>query len=66
MNDLILELYDEWLWLDERINKVTDEIEAVIKARKGQGTFRRNVEKLEAQCRVTGLRDKRLPHCEPH
>ena len=60
MNDLILDLYDEWLWLDERINKVTNEIEAVIKARKGQTTFRHNVEKLEAQCRVTGLRDKHL------
>ena len=36
------------------------EIEAVIKARKGQGAFRRNVERIEARCRVTGLEDKRL------
>lgn len=36
------------------------EVEAIIKARKGQGRFRRNVEKLEDRCRVTGLQDKRL------
>jgi putative restriction endonuclease len=36
------------------------EIEAVIKARKGQGKFRRNVEQLESRCRITGLADKRL------
>ena len=36
------------------------EIEAIVKARKGQGAFRRNVEQLEPRCRVTGLEDKRL------
>lgn len=36
------------------------EIEAIVKARKGQGAFRKNVEKLEPRCRVTGLEDKRL------
>ena len=36
------------------------ESEALIKARKGQGTFRRNVEKIESFCRVTRLEDKRL------
>ncbi len=36
------------------------EAEAVIKARKGQGAFRRNVEKFEPRCRVTGLEDRRL------
>ena len=34
--------------------------EANIKARKGQGVFRRNVEKIESCCRVTGLEDKHL------
>ena len=36
------------------------EKESVVKARKGQGVFRRNVEQLESCCRVTGLEDKRL------
>ena len=36
------------------------EVDAVVKARKGQGRFRRNVEQLECKCRVTGLQDKRL------
>lgn len=36
------------------------EVEAIVKARKGQGTFRRNVEGLEPRCRVTGLEDRRL------
>lgn len=33
---------------------------ALVKARKGQGLFRRNVERIEPSCRVTGLEDKRL------
>ncbi len=36
------------------------EKEALIKARRGQGKFRRNVEKIENACRVTGLADARL------
>ena len=36
------------------------EVDAVVKARKGQGKFRRNVEALEPHCRVTGVTDKRL------
>lgn len=36
------------------------EVDAVVKARKGQGRFRRNVEQIEGSCRVTGLQDKRL------
>ncbi len=36
------------------------EIEALIKARKGQGKFRHNVEQFESKCRITGLADKRL------
>ena len=31
MNDLILDLYDEWLWLDGRIDKITDQIEEISK-----------------------------------
>ena len=34
MNDLILDLYDEWCWLDQRINKITDELEAISKSEK--------------------------------
>jgi putative restriction endonuclease len=36
------------------------EIEAIVTARKGQGIFRRNVERMEPRCRVSGLEDKRL------
>ncbi len=36
------------------------EVDALVKARKGQGLFRSNVEKIEPACRVTGLDDKRL------
>lgn len=36
------------------------EVDALVKARKGQGAFRRNVEQIEPSCRVTGLDDKRL------
>ena len=36
------------------------EAQASVKARKGQGIFRRNVEQIELCCRVTGLEDKRL------
>ena len=31
MNDIIIGLYEDWLWLDERINSTTDEIEAISK-----------------------------------
>lgn len=34
--------------------------EQLIKARRGQGLFRQNVEKIEKKCRVTGVTDKRL------
>jgi transposase len=29
MNDIIIGLYEDWLWLDERIEDVTDEIETI-------------------------------------
>lgn len=49
---------EENLLSDESVDRT--EIEAVIKARKGQGQFRRRVQELEGKCRVTGLKDKRL------
>tara|TARA_Y100001934_G_scaffold181610_1_gene214858 strand:- start:24 stop:500 length:477 start_codon:yes stop_codon:yes gene_type:complete len=57
------------------IDKLDDEIEAAIqndttidetekvavnKARRGQGRFRRNLEGIEKQCRITGVSDRRL------
>lgn len=38
----------------------TTEKEALIKARKGQGRYRKNLEQIETACRVTGVTDKRL------
>jgi transposase len=32
MNDLIIGLYEDWLWLDERIDTITHEIEAIGKS----------------------------------
>ena len=31
MADIIVGLYEDWLWLDERIESVTNEIEAISK-----------------------------------
>lgn len=36
------------------------QIQQLILARKGQGAFRSNVEKIEFKCRITGLADKRF------
>lgn len=36
------------------------EREALIKARKGQGRYRKNLEQIEDACRVTGVTDKRF------
>ncbi|WP_159096974.1 HNH endonuclease [Pseudovibrio sp. Alg231-02] len=36
------------------------ETDAIIKARRGQGRFRQNIEQFEDKCRVSGVRDKRL------
>ncbi|WP_417535604.1 HNH endonuclease [Methylophaga sp.] len=35
-------------------------IQALVKARKGQGRYRRNLELIETGCRLTGVEDKRL------
>lgn len=36
------------------------EREAIVKARRGQGRYRKNLEQLEFCCRITGVTDKRL------
>lgn len=36
------------------------EKEQVIRARKGQGVFRKNVERIEKKCRITGIANPRL------
>jgi hypothetical protein len=36
------------------------QIQQLIQARRGQGLFRLNVEKIESKCRITGLTDKRF------
>lgn len=41
-------------------NIESTEKEQIIKARKGQGIFRKNVERFERKCRVTGVDDKRF------
>ena len=61
--------------IEDTIQKIEDTIQAnieandtidqtekdsVIKARKGQGVFRRKVERIQSCCRVTGLSDPRL------
>lgn len=38
----------------------TTEREALVKARKGQGRYRQNLQLIEKACRVTGVTDKRL------
>lgn len=73
----------EELGFDEGINELDNEIEQqleyddsisetekeqLIKARRGQGRFRKNLEAIESKCRVTGLSDKRFliaSHCKP-
>lgn len=36
------------------------EVDQLIKARRGQGVYRTNLQKLEKQCRLTGVTDQRL------
>ena len=57
---------EKQLELDESVNQT--EKEQLIKARRGQGKFRKNLEAIESKCRVTGLSDKRFliaSHCKP-
>jgi putative restriction endonuclease len=44
------------------------EREAIIRARRGQGTFRERVSEIESACRITGVRNPahlRASHCKP-
>lgn len=46
-----------------RINKESiaeTEKDQLVKARRGQGVFRQRLEKMEKQCRMTGVNDKRM------
>jgi putative restriction endonuclease len=45
--------------LRERLDLGPAERERLIRARRGQGEFRRNVEAIESDCRLTGLLDRR-------
>jgi len=38
----------------------TTEKESLVKARKGQGKYRKNLEKIEKSCRITSVTDRRL------
>jgi putative restriction endonuclease len=55
------ELADDWI--EATIQRRTDidpaDRQQLIRARRGQGVFRRNLEKIENACRVTGLLDRR-------
>jgi len=55
------ELADDWI--EATIQRRTDldptDRQQLIRARRGQGMFRRNLEKFENACRVTGLLDRR-------
>ncbi|CAH6878503.1 HNHc domain-containing protein [Vibrio chagasii] len=66
---------EDYLGFDDRVeeqeNLITEllrseatishtEKEQLVKARRGQGKFRQNLERIESSCRVTGLADKRF------
>jgi hypothetical protein len=46
--------------IEQNTNIDQTEIEAIVKSRRGQGRYRRNLELIENSCRVTGVTDKRL------
>ncbi len=50
-------------WIEEQIRQRTDvgadEKRQLLRARRGEGAFRYNVEKLERACRLSGLLDRR-------
>lgn len=58
--------YIEQIEEQEEISAIKDadiqstEKDQLIKARKGQGKFRKNVEKIEEKCRVTGVKNKNM------
>ena len=45
--------------LRERVDLDPAEKQRLVRARRGQGEFRRNVEAIESECRLTGLLDRR-------
>ena len=57
-----LNIVDEIL----KANIESTEKDQLIKARKGQGKFRQNVERVESSCRVTGVTKKNPSSSKPH
>jgi hypothetical protein len=55
------ELADDWMQttLRQRTDIGARDKQQLIRARRGQGAFRRNLEKIESACRLTGLLDRR-------
>jgi len=54
--------------LRQRLRSGSTELEQLIKARRGQGTYRKNLQMVESSCRVTGLTDSqhlRASHIKP-
>ncbi|PST98684.1 HNH endonuclease [Photobacterium gaetbulicola] len=46
--------------LEQDTSLTQTEKEQLVKSRRGQGKYRRNLEQIESRCRVTGLADKRF------
>jgi len=44
--------------IEQNESLTQSEKEQLIKARRGQGKYKRNLEKIESKCRITGLEDK--------
>ena len=59
-NEQIVDKIEDKIQKDIEATLDQTEAQALINARKGQGVFRRNVEKIESRCRVTGLENKHL------
>ncbi len=55
------ELADDWIatTIQRRTDIGSADRQQLLRARRGQGVFRRNLEKIENACRVTGLLDRR-------
>jgi hypothetical protein len=55
------ELADDWMQtsLRQRTDIGAKDKQQLIRARRGQGVYRRNVEQIESACRLTGLLDRR-------
>jgi putative restriction endonuclease len=57
----VSELADDWVEssIRRRIDLSPEDKQQLIRARRGLGTFRRSLEKIESACRLTGLLDRR-------